>query len=64
MVKFAERVEDPILRERLRYALDGKGAFRKFKGTLREYPEVEEQWFKFKADCDKEEVFVRVQIKF
>jgi len=56
MVKFAGRVEESSLREKLRYALDGRGAFRRFKDTLREYPEVEKQWFHFKAEKDKEEV--------
>jgi len=36
--------------------LNGKGAFQRSKDTLREYPEVEKQWFKFKAKRDKEKV--------
>ena len=56
MVKFAGRVTDSTLREKFRYALDGRGAFRRFKDTLREYPEIEKQWFQFKAERDKEEV--------
>jgi len=40
----------------LSIALDGKGAFRRFKNVLMDYPEVEKQWFKFKAEKDKEEV--------
>ncbi|WP_460746843.1 hypothetical protein [Nocardiopsis oceani] len=34
MVDFAETVADPQLRERLRRALDGRGAFRRFKDTI------------------------------
>jgi hypothetical protein len=36
--------------------LEGRGAFRRFKDTLRQFPEAEEQWFRFKAKRDKEEV--------
>lgn len=37
-------------------ALKGRGAFRGFKDALRENPEVEKEWFKFKAERDKGEV--------
>jgi hypothetical protein len=56
MAEFSSYVEDGRMRSRLESALHGKGAFRRFKDTLREYPEVEKQWFKFKAERDKEEV--------
>jgi hypothetical protein len=56
MVEFTEVVTDPKIQRELYIALDGRGAFRRFKDTLREYSEVEKQWFKFKADRDKEEV--------
>jgi hypothetical protein len=56
IVEFAEGVADSKIRRELSIALDGKGAFRRFKNVLRDYPEVEKQWFQFKADRDKEEV--------
>ncbi len=48
MQRFIERVEDPMLRERLTAALVGKGAFRRFKDQLIAYPDVRQQWFAFK----------------
>jgi hypothetical protein len=32
----------------LSVALDGKGAFGRFKRVLEDYPEERERWFKFK----------------
>ncbi|GFP29747.1 hypothetical protein HKBW3S34_00667 [Candidatus Hakubella thermalkaliphila] len=48
MVEFAESVKDEILQEKLWIALDGKGAFRRFKNVLLNYPDHRERWFKFK----------------
>ena len=56
MVQFAEGVADERIQRELSIALDGRGAFRRFKNVLRDYPEVEKEWFKFKAERDKEEV--------
>ncbi|MFQ6118026.1 MAG: UPF0158 family protein [Candidatus Bipolaricaulia bacterium] len=47
MVKFAATVQDEHLRELLEVALDGKGAFRRFKDVLARYPEERERWFEF-----------------
>ncbi len=48
MQRFLDRVSDPALRERLAGALVGKGAFRRFKDLLLDYPDVRSQWFTFK----------------
>ena len=56
MVEFTREVEDRKLQKELDSALKGKGAFRRFKDRLREYPDIEKQWFKFKAAQDKKEV--------
>ena len=56
MASFAEGVTNPKIKRELAIALDGKGAFRRFKNVLRNYPKLEEEWFKFKAARDKEEV--------
>jgi hypothetical protein len=56
MVAFAEGVTDRKIQRELSIALDGKGAFRRFKNVLRGYPDVEKEWFEFKAERDKEEV--------
>ncbi|MBO1269274.1 UPF0158 family protein [Arthrobacter cavernae] len=37
-----ERARDPLLR-----AIAGKGAFRRFKDTLFEFPDLRQQWFDF-----------------
>ena len=55
-VEFTEGVWDKKIQRKLSIALDGKGAFRKFKNVLRDYPEVEKEWFQFKSKRDKEEV--------
>ena len=56
MVEFTEAVRDREIQRELSMALDGKGAFRRFKNVLSHYPEVEKEWFKFKANRDKEYV--------
>jgi hypothetical protein len=56
MVEFASDVKDGRVESRLESAFHGKGAFRRFKDTLREYPEIEKDWFKFKAEKDREMV--------
>ncbi len=56
MVEFADGVKDGKIRRELSIALDGKGAFRRFKNVLRDYPEVEKEWFKFKAEREEKEV--------
>jgi len=50
MVEFAEKVEDELLREKLNIALDGKGAFGRFKNVIADYPDYREKWFKFRDE--------------
>lgn len=50
MDDFIATVEDEHLAELLKVAIDGKGAFRRFKDVLARYPEERERWFKFKDD--------------
>lgn len=47
MVEFAASVTDPRLRDLLEVALDGRGAFRRFKNVLLDYPEERARWFAF-----------------
>lgn len=47
MVEFAERIEVGKLAEKLPIALDGKGAFHRFRNVLSDYPEQREMWRKF-----------------
>ena len=50
MQAFIATVEDDHLSELLEVAINGKGAFRRFKDVLLNYPEERERWFQFKDD--------------
>ena len=50
MQAFIATVENEHLAELLEVAINGKGAFRRFKDVLLNYPEERERWFKFKDD--------------
>ncbi|MEW6409233.1 MAG: UPF0158 family protein [Nitrospirota bacterium] len=56
MVEFASSVKDSNLREKLDIALDSKGAFRRFKNVLSDYPKEEKRWFAFKDERMRHEV--------
>ena len=48
MVDFIATVKDEHLTELLEVAINGKGAFRRFKDVLLNYPEERERWFRFR----------------
>jgi len=50
MQNFIATVEDEHLAELLEVAINGKGAFRRFKDVLFNYPEEREKWFQFNDD--------------
>jgi hypothetical protein len=50
MEKFVSAVQDEALRERLVIAIDGKGAFRRFKDVLLNYPAERERWFSYRGE--------------
>jgi len=50
MVDFIATVKDERLVELLEVALNGRGAFRRFKDVLLRYPEERERWFQFKDE--------------
>ena len=56
MVDFTQRVKDTRLKGKLESAIGGQGSFHRFRDALKEYPGLEKEWFKYKADRDKEEV--------
>jgi len=56
MERFIETTEDAELRDRLTAAIDGKGAFRRFKDVLLSYPDERERWFQFRQDLLKVEM--------
>ena len=47
MASFAETVTDQNLREQLRLALDGWGAFRRFKNVLHNRPDEADRWYAY-----------------
>jgi hypothetical protein len=56
MVRFAKRLDDSNVSEKLFDALDGRGAFRRFNSVLRKYPKIEKKWFQYKEEMEKQEV--------
>jgi len=50
MEDFIFTVEDEHLRELLWVAIEGRGAFGRFKGVLANHPRERERWFQFKDD--------------
>ncbi len=50
MERFVQSVVDDALRERLILAIDGKGAFRRFKDVLLSYPVERDRWFTYRAN--------------
>ncbi len=57
MEHFVASLHSPLAKEALHEVLfAGKGVFRNFKDTLKNYPEVEQQWFTFKQKVLKEKV--------
>jgi len=56
MVDFIATVKDEHLTELLEVAINGKGAFRRFKDVLLNYPEERERWFQFKDERMEERV--------
>ena len=50
MVDFARTVDDPGRADRLEIALQGRGAFRRFKDVLARWPGELERWFAFSEE--------------
>ena len=50
MKLFIETVEDDHVQQLLSVVIDGRGAFRRFKDVLLDYPDERERWFAFKKD--------------
>jgi hypothetical protein len=47
---FIEELDDAVFGERLAHAISGRGAFRRFKETLFDRPELMTQWYAFSND--------------
>ncbi len=50
MERFIPMVTDPVVQERLTAAIDGKGAFRRFKDVLMSFAAERERWFAFRSE--------------
>jgi hypothetical protein len=50
MERFIATVDESELREKLVQAIDGKGAFRRFKDVLMSFPVDRERWFAFRSE--------------
>lgn len=50
MERYIPMVEDPELQGKLTQAIDGKGAFRRFKDVLMQYAPERERWFAFRSE--------------
>lgn len=51
MEKFVEGIQTSSLKEKLTAVLRERGAFRRFKETLSDYPEEQKQWLSFRKKC-------------
>ena len=54
MVEFIDSLDNEKLIEVLSVAINGPGAFRRFRDVLYNYPEEQEQWYKFQNDRIRE----------
>ncbi|MCH2109932.1 MAG: UPF0158 family protein [Polyangiaceae bacterium] len=50
MERFITMVDDEEVRSRLSHAIDGKGAFRRFKDVLMSFADERERWFVFRSE--------------
>ena len=50
MERYIPMVEDPELQGKLSQAIDGKGAFRRFKDVLLAFPAERERWFAYRSE--------------
>lgn len=56
MERFIDSVEDEHLRELLEVAIDGSGAFRRFKDVLSRHPNQRQQWFDFQSERERHRI--------
>jgi hypothetical protein len=54
MEEFIDGLQHERAKDLLARAIDGKGAFRRFKDTLTEFPEIRGQWFAFENQRKRE----------
>ena len=56
ILEFAEKINDPKIKEKIILSMHGKGIWRKFREILQEAPEIEKEWLKFKNEKEKKNV--------
>lgn len=56
MQEYIWSLEDEHLRELLEIAIQGSGAFRRFKDVLSRYPEAQEIWFRFRNERENRRI--------
>jgi hypothetical protein len=47
MQSFISTIADPSMADRLSIAIDGKGAFRRFRDLLQRWEDIEDDWYRF-----------------
>ncbi len=57
MEDFIDTIQDEYLKKILETAIQGSGAFRRFKDALARYPEARELWLKFKDDRTRKRIW-------
>jgi hypothetical protein len=55
MCRFTDSVDEEDIRQRLDVALQGKGAFRRFRDVVFPYPDLKEKWFSMRQQALLEE---------
>lgn len=63
MERFIATVQDQHLQDQLWRAIQGRGAFRRFKDALLEYPDERERWFAFSERCVHERMLAWLESK-
>ena len=56
MEDFVFEVKNKRIQQRLEDAINGRGAFRRFKNVLQEYPAERELWFEFKNNRTRQRI--------
>jgi len=56
MESFIATVKDKRIQNILSSAIQGRGAFRRFKDTIAEWPDLQKQWFSYKDNTARQEV--------
>jgi hypothetical protein len=57
MIEFAASLDEEDIAEKMNLALRGKGAFRRFRDVIDEYPDIQERWF-----AEKYEYYAQVVV--